>query len=153
MKLVNKVIRFTVNDKIPFEILTKYATKVYKGRPTMILFKNFDNTVIIFKSLKGRIMGNPNKMKETLDNLPFDIANVHVQTCTYTHDFNHEINLQKLNNSFHYEAELFPAAYSTIFGAHVNIFHTGKIVVIGVKSHEIAEKIIASVEKMIFNYR
>ncbi len=153
MKIVNKVVSFQINDAITYEeIKKKYATKVYNGRPTMLLLKTINNTIIIFQNLKGRVMGNPNTINETINDLPFKVSNVVIQTCTYTHSMTGEINLLKITYPFHYEGELFPAAYIKLMNAHVNIFHTGKLVITGVKNDMNAFKIITLVESLLIPF-
>lgn len=151
MILVNKVIKFEIIDNnVSFDDLKKYATKVYHGRPSMLLFKFSNNTVLVFKKLNGRIMGNPHKIYDVLNALPFSISNLTVQTCTFTHNLESEINLNKLNHAFKYEGELFPAAYLRLQnGAHVNLFHTGKVVITGAKTEKDAVDIINYIKQII----
>lgn len=148
MKLVNKVSKFVVVNKTYFE-LTKLAHKVYKGKPAMVVFKTSKNTILVFRSLKGRIMGEPGASSESLAKMPFNVINLEIQTLTYTHKLAHEINLLKLSHPFHYEGELFPAGYYKDAGIHVNIFHTGNIVLTGVKTETQAKRTILLIETLI----
>ena len=148
MKLVNKVVSFTVLTK--FEDIK--ADKIYSGRPTMSVIKIQRNTIIIFKNLRGRIMGNPDDIDSSLLLLPFKITNIAIQTLTYTHTLPHEINLLKLSHPFHYEGELFPSGYIKFHNCHVNIFHTGNLVLTEIRSHLHAIKIINTIESLIIPF-
>ena len=151
MFVVNKVIRFKISSYLDYKDLYKFATKIYVGRPTMIKIKINGNTVIIFRNMKGRIMGSSENMNETLSSLPFDVEDVKIQTLTFTDSISQTINLWKLNLPFFYEGEIFPAAAYIKFqdGAHINIFHTGKLVLTGVKSEDEATKIFENVKKLL----
>ena len=72
--------------------------------------------------------------------LPLKIDNLEIQSITITHNVGHQINLLKLAQlmpctDYTYEPELFPALRMTKFNpVCVNVFATGKIVILGLKS-------------------
>ena len=143
MKIVNKVIKF--KTRFPYNLIKELYPKhtEYTHKPRMLKFKDGENTIIIFKSLKGRIMGPSNEL-----NLKFPIENVELSTMTITHEFNFFIDLE--NTNFIYLPELFAAGYQR-FPEYCNIFHNGKLIILGVKSIDRANQLIDIIYNQISN--
>lgn len=127
------------------------------GKPQQLVFKYDEYTIILFKNGSCRIMGCK---KAIYDNtvLPFGIEIERIQSIVVTFDIRHEINLQKLSIEMGldcmYEPELFPALrYSRYDPLCVNIFATGKIVILGLKSldyTELVKTIIDDIEYYVY---
>ena len=93
--------------------------------------------ILLFKSMKARIMGAPDNQKDVLKKIHY--KNLKLTTMSVTHDFKRKLNLNKL--PLQYEPELFP---SCVYRApeYCNIFGSSKIVILGVKSSKRAYEII-----------
>lgn len=129
---------------------------LYKNRPQMLKIKIEPGiTLLIFKSLKFRLMVSKRKTDRIIDtklldrNLPrqFWVENFELQsqTIVFQLPFN-SVNLYKLSSNFFcFEPELFPAA-RLIFKSNennqkterykecVNVFASGKVVITGFKT-------------------
>lgn len=121
--------------------LISFGHKFYSHRPKMVKYQNDGITLLIFTSLRFRLMGKGDFHKRVLEtflqSLPW-ISQISAMTSsmTITHQLPLDhINLHKLDkNYFQLEMELFPAAKLLHSGReHVNVFHTGKIIIIGVR--------------------
>jgi TATA-box binding protein (TBP) (component of TFIID and TFIIIB) len=141
--IVNKIQSFQISCQIKYEQLDEYfATKNYSSRPKMKKITLNSSTILIFPTMKARIMGTPSNQLETIDQLrcrlKANIFNLKVQSMTIVHNIGHPINLDELQKhpKFNYEPELFCAAYSSTLKniPHINIFHSGKVVITGVKT-------------------
>jgi Transcription factor TFIID (or TATA-binding protein, TBP) len=95
--------------------------------------------LLLFPSGKCRLMGLKKPFSEEIQ-LPLKIYNVEIQSVTVTCHVGHQINLPKLARQMPpkermYEPELFPALRMTKFNPIcVNVFSTGKVVILGLKS-------------------
>lgn len=112
----------------------------YKPKQCVLKYSNY--TIIIFPSGKCRIMG----CKQPLERieLPFKINVDGIQSVTVTHNLNVKINLQKLaaKTKCLYEPEIFPGLRLIQFNPLcVNVFHTGNIVITGLKTLDFHEKL------------
>lgn len=130
-------------DKIVLEQLAPYAQRFYQHKPRMIKYRSEGVTLLVFTSLRFRLMGGgENHMRvlhEFLQRLPWNlfVSDINVSTMTVTHHLGMRVNLHKLDaRHFSSELELFPASVwlHGIGRENVNIFHTGRIVITGVRS-------------------
>jgi len=93
--------------------------------------------LIVFTSGKCRIMGLKSPLDEAI--LPFKVKNLKIQGVTLTMNYGQCINLHKLASNISrkyvwFEPELFPALQLLKFKPKcVNVFASGKIVVLGAK--------------------
>jgi TATA-box binding protein (TBP) (component of TFIID and TFIIIB) len=108
----------------------------------MIKYHQHGVTLLIFTSLRFRLMGKGEAHMQLLEDfllrLPWTIrVATRIQVnMTVTHQLEQCVNLHKLshNNRFSTELELFPAAKFIHNGSeHVNVFHTGRLVITGVR--------------------
>ena len=107
----------------------------FSYKPKQCVLRYPEYTIIIFPNGKCRIMG----CKKPLENneLPFKICVKEIQSVTVTASLEMKINLQKLseNSNCIYEPEIFPGLRLIVFNPLcVNIFHSGKIVITGLKT-------------------
>lgn len=115
------------------------ATKFYDHRPRMIKFASCGITILVFTSLRFRLMGKGENhlsvLSEFLTLAKVEARNVTLTTMTITHRIPYQINLHKLDpRHFYMDSELFPAARWIHDGReNFNIFHSGSIVITGVK--------------------
>ena len=114
--------------------------------------------IIVFKSGKCRIMGLKKPItQQCIDRqFPIKLKLGPVLSCTRTIDFQMcAINLPRLANLLGtkravYEVEIFPALRLTEFAPLcVNVFHTGKCVITGLKSTTINWDLIFKIHKCI----
>ena len=130
---------------ITLEDLAPYAHTFYQHKPRMIKYRHEGITILIFTSLRVRLMGGGEThaavLRLFLDSLPWPIAVVgtelRLSNMTVTHHLPFCLNLHKLishHKHFSTELEIFPAAKFLHGGReHVNVFHTGRIVITGVR--------------------
>jgi len=113
-------------------------------------------TMIIFPSGKCRVMG----IKKPLTcymNLPLKVEKLKIQSITITTNFHSDINLIKLAKvlpprSFWFEPEIFPALRLLCFNPLcVNIFASGKVVIMGLKHISKHDTIVRKVLRTINN--
>lgn len=134
---------------IRLEDFYPFATTVYNHKPYMVRYRRRGITLLIFNNLKFRIMGQGEAplsvLNEFIDKLPatwrdeLKVENLKLASMTLVHTLPAPINPHKLCRDvtkFHTEWELFPAVkwLRAGGGVHVNVFHTGKVVAMGVKS-------------------
>ena len=122
--------------------------KFKDGKPRQYVHKCDQGTIVVFQSGKCRIMG----CKQELDfsRLPFKIENLGIQSLSLTINLFMKINLHKISllmgQQCSYEPELFPALrYLKYNPLCVNVFASGKIVVLGIKTldcNQLVENII-----------
>ena len=94
----------------------------------------------MFPNGKCRIMGCKKPIIEKY--LPFSIKIEKIQSITVCMNLNQNINLNDMaqNVPCTYEPELFPALRLTEFNPLcVNVFHSGKIIILGIKSLDYEE--------------
>jgi Transcription factor TFIID (or TATA-binding protein, TBP) len=112
-----------------------------KVKPPYQIVIPIDNggKMLLFPSGKCRLMGLNQPFSEDIQ-LPLKIHNVEIQSVTVTCHIGNQINLLKLARQMPhkeriYEPELFPALRMTKFNPIcVNVFSTGKVVILGLKS-------------------
>ena len=111
--------------------------------PQQCVIKTGEYTIIIFRTGSCRIMG----CKKEPTNLPFNIKIERIQSLTVTSDYGKKINLYKLANFLKeeafYEPELFPALrFITYNPLCVNVFASGKVVFMGLKTLACIDQLI-----------
>lgn len=152
-QLHSSVITLSLEDFMPF------AHVKFINRPTMAKFYYEGVTILIFTSLKCRSMGLPLNCTNDLDliiarhkEIIFDftckfpwaleLRDVSLSTATVTHQMPFIVSLQA--DYFTFEPELFCGAKLKINDrAHVNVFISGKVVCLGVKSKEHVQKLLS----------
>jgi TATA-box binding protein (TBP) (component of TFIID and TFIIIB) len=85
--------------------------------------------------------------------LPYNITNVTIQSITVTCDYGQPINLKDLaeNAPSMYEPELFFAVRLTDFNPLcVNVFHTGQIVITGLKDLDFSDFVTSVLDYILF---
>lgn len=147
--LVNINYRCTLNRE------TVQNMRFPTGKPSQILDRLSKCTMVIFRSGKCRIMGC--RKPVNIEDIPYDINNLKIQSITVTANLNMKINLLhlkiKLGPLCVYEPELFTALRYTKYNPKcVNVFSSGKVVILGLQSllyentvasilHDLKEKI------------
>lgn len=128
-------------DNVQFQDLITFGHKFYKHRPHMIKYQKDGITLLIFTSLRFRVMGKGEShiqvLEDFLRSLPWRSqfsSLTNSMTITHQLPLDH-INLNKLNKKyFQLELELFPAAKLLHSGReHMNVFHSGKIIILGAR--------------------
>lgn len=117
-----------------------FYIKPFTPSPHQLVVQLEDAKLLVFPSGKCRIMGIKIPITEKpLNDLPVEIKDLEIQSATLVFTLGHEINLIHLTKilpakSFLYEPELFPALRLLTFNPMcVNVFGTGKVVVLGLK--------------------
>jgi len=106
--------------------------------------------MMVFPSGKFRLMGVKQPLT-SYDGLPLMPATMTLQSATIVGNYGESINLRALAADLTsrwciYEPELFPAARLLEFNPLcVNVFSTGKIVILGVKELDKVEELLAQV--------
>jgi len=122
-------------------------TRVTNTSPFMHLLKTKDYTIVAFKNTdKCRVMG-----KKIPPNLPVKI--VCIQTMSASHDLKFRLHLSNLAKELRkrgvkieYEPEIFPALRLLDYDpVCVNMFSSGKITLLGLKSELQGREIIQSI--------
>ena len=111
--------------------------------------------LLVFPSGKCRLMGFKIPITaEEISDLPFHINNLQIQSMSLVINLQRYINLYKLarnlpRGSSMYEPELFPALRLCQFNPLcVNVFNSGKVVVLGVKeltNQNLIEQIVTTI--------
>ena len=107
------------------------------GKPKQHVHRGLYFTILIFRTGNCRIMGCRKPLTE-FDKLPFGIKIQSLQSITVTYNFKQSIDLHKLSQMMgtdcSYEPEIFPALrYLHYNPLCVNIFHSGKMVILGIR--------------------
>lgn len=151
MKLVNCNYRGKLKRQ---EFLEKYGKdiEIYKGRPTMLKYKNSGGTILVFSSGKFRAMGR-HMTEQWVYDLKITIYEILMQSMTLTHDLCFPINIAILETCYRqmYEPEFFTS--KLIYhsnGVTLNVFGSGMVVLLGVRSLDKAMTAISDVSKYIF---
>ena len=144
MEVVNAVYRGRLETKVD---LANLATKIpnsvlHTSRPSMLVLKDHDATIMIFVSGKFRIMGMVDELDATCKVLSvFSKADlvvemVTLQTMTVKLKLLGPINLHSLSNlvDSRLDLELFPAlSLQKYKPVSVNVFASGSVMICGVK--------------------
>ena len=107
----------------------------FTRKPCQCVLKYPEYTIVLFWNGNCRVMG----CKKPIDTatLPLNIVIERVQSVSVTIDLKQSINLYSLSEIIpcYYEPEIFPALRLTNFNPLcVNVFHTGKVVITGLKT-------------------
>lgn len=164
MKVICRIYRGQLfsERELRLEDLAPFATHFYQHRPRMIKYRNANVTLLIFTSLRFRLMGSGESHWQVLNDFLHSLPcgeelkvkkeDLVLSGMTVTHQLSRKnINLRSLNEDFRVELELFPAA-QWLHGRgkeHINVFHTGSVVITGVTSIDKAEQLIAQLEQML----
>lgn len=138
----------------PGELQKMNFQKKVKPPVQQVLKIPFGGSMLVFPSGKFRLMG-VKKPLTSYENLPLIPAIMTLQSCTITGNYGECIHLSNLANDLTsrrctYEPELFPAARLLEFNPLcVNVFSTGKIVILGVKEIDNHEELLANVYSVI----
>ena len=140
MVVSNLILRGELKSLCSLEDLIPFGTHFYDHRPRMIKFTRHGITLLVFTSLRFRLMGKGEHHKsvlaEFLNSIPWKIEakNLKLSTMTLTHGIPYQINLHKLyRQPFSLDSEQFPAARWIHEGReNFNVFHSGCIVITGV---------------------
>jgi hypothetical protein len=141
MLITCRILRGQLQSEQTLEEFAPFAHSFYQHRPKMVKYRKDGITLLIFTNLKFRLMGGGCShivvLEEFLRNLPWkvDFGSLRLSTMTATHQLDGFVNLHKLNRKkFMVEQEIFPAAKWLHGGReHFNIFHTGRVVITGIK--------------------
>jgi TATA-box binding protein (TBP) (component of TFIID and TFIIIB) len=134
----------------------------------MIKYRSEQVTLLIFTSFRFRLMGGGGNhvrvLRKFIASLPWrdevnnkvTEENLRLSNMTVTHQLPYDnINLQLLakrdSRHFRVELEIFPAAHwlHGSGGEHVNIFHTGRVVITGVPSINKAEHLLRELQSQL----
>ena len=124
-------------------------------KPRQCIIKCPTYTLVIFPTGNCRLMGCKTPINSEYLNEPFNIRIDRIQSITVVGKINETINLYKLSlklqNRCMFEPELFPALRMLDYNPYcVNVFSTGKIMIIGIKKLDY-EKIVIRILKRIQN--
>ena len=89
---------------------------------------------MLFNNGKGRVMGSKASREVVLHHFS-NASNIELQSQTYVGKLPHEIDLDKMDIGL-YEPELFAARTIRINNVMINLFHNGKVVVMGKNFNE-----------------
>lgn len=112
--------------------------------------------LVIFPSGKCRIMGCK-KPLHNFDSLPFRVQITNIMSASITFSMPTLLRLQKLGDycyaneiRYVYEPEIFPALRLSVFNPLcVNVFGSGKVVILGIRSYLTLNKIVSKVKNLI----
>lgn len=152
MEVVNAVYRGDFKTKLNLHQLHQnlMGSVLYTSRPTMLLLKDAEGTLMIFASGKFRIMGLVDELDATLkvygifSKMGFDqFPPITVQTMTVKLKLK-PVNLHVLSNLIksNLNLEIFPALQITKYKpVSVNVFASGAVVICGVKTLDVVNEI------------
>ena len=148
MTLVNINYKARILDDVD-----KLSYNAWKPRQCIIKCTNF--TLVIFPTGNCRLMGCKAPITSEYLTDPFNIKIERIQSITVVGKINESVNLYKLSmklqNRCMFEPELFPALRMLDYNPYcVNVFSTGKIMIIGIKNLDY-EKIVIRILKRIQN--
>ena len=121
MLCVNKIYRFT-SSHIPDDF------KLYTV-PKMYVLKQKYYTIIAYPNGKCRIMGKEANIDNVKKHFP-EVDNIQIQSRTYVYNLGRTVDISKIKDGC-YEPELFAARTIRKFNVMINIFHTGKVIMMG----------------------
>ena len=128
-----------------------------KETPIQATYRTSEFTIVVFKNHKCRIMGAKKPITQSqLNKLPFKIMLDCLQSCAFTINFGSIINLHNLHNALGsqkalYEPEIFPALRLIAFKPLcINIFSSGKCVILGYKSTKLEDKLVQQIHSLIW---
>ena len=158
VKVVNQIhiasLTTMVNLEVLYEQLVKdYDVKLYVQRPRMLRIRYDQVTILIFPNGKVRFMGKPHEEFELvllfskITDMDLDWMKLISETITLKLDVSCPINLLDYAHThphlFTFEPELFIGMHVSYFKhAHVNIFSTGKVVILGRNAQDTVQHVI-----------
>jgi TATA-box binding protein (TBP) (component of TFIID and TFIIIB) len=134
----------------------------YHSVPNQLVIKDEKGTIVLFSSGKFRVMGCIDELDATFLAYKYieqftsdDYPDISIQSFTSVAKLEHDVNLNKLAqcNDTNYQPEIFAAVRMTKYKPlSVNVFHTGSIVVCGLKDPEYIFDILKDLESIINKY-
>ena len=151
MEVVNAVYRGNLESKVDLAKLAKEIPNsvLHTSRPSMLVLKDHEGTIMIFASGKFRIMGMVDEIEATckvhsvFSKVELEVEMVTLQTMTVKLKLG-PINLHSLANLIdsRLNLELFPAlSLQKYKPVSVNVFATGSVMICGVKDLDIVSVI------------
>jgi TATA-box binding protein (TBP) (component of TFIID and TFIIIB) len=130
--------------------------------PHQLVIKDDKGTLVLFSSGKFRVMGCIDELEATFLAYKYieqftsdDYPDISIQSFTSVAKLGHDVNLNKLAhcNDTDYYPEIFAAVRMTKYKPlSVNVFHTGSVVVCGLKKPEQIFDILNDLESIINKY-
>jgi len=126
--------------------------------PHQVVIKDEKGTLILFSSGKFRVMGCIDELDATflaykyIEQLTDDYPDIVIQSYTSVAKLGHSVDLNKLAtcNDTLYEPEIFAAVRMSKYKPiSVNVFHTGSVVVCGLKRPDHIFDILADLKSII----
>ena len=158
VKVVNQIHIACLDTKVNlpnlYEKLVKhYDAKLYSQRPRMLRIRYEQLTILIFGTGKVRFMGKPREEYELvllfskLTDMDLTCMKLINETVTFQLDIPYPVNLLKYAHTyphiFTFEPELFIGMHISYFKhVHVNMFSTGKVVILGRDAQTTAQQVI-----------
>ena len=148
----------TVNRIYTLQILSNIESlpidKIYHGSPTMKKIKIAGSSILIFPSNKARFMGREKKqvLIQFLNKNKIDFRKLKAISKTVVLRLNFMIDLYKVKNAI-FEPELLMAAQISEPGLHLNIFHNGKVVLLGKRLTTDKNRIIVYFKNLLLQYK
>jgi len=151
MQVVNAVFRGDLEMKVDLVEIHKNVPNsvLHTKRPSTVVVKDAESTIMIFPSGKFRIMGMVDeldatfKVYELFAKLNFEFPPITLQTMTVKLKFN-PVNLYSLSALIKSQLnlEIFPALMITKYKpVSVNVFASGAVMICGVKDLSIVNEI------------
>ena len=154
----DKMIRnINYKGRVSQDDLTKFEFTKVKPPYQLVIPIDKVGKLLLFPSGKFRLMGLKKPFSEDMQ-LPLKVDDLEIQSITLTYNVGHPINLLKVAKQLTskqciYEPELFPALRMKRFDPIcVNVFSTGKVVILGLKSLSY-ESLIKSIDRELRLYK
>ena len=155
LKCVHKIYRANFGKRFNLHKLA-HLGRLYTHKPQMLRVTGEKSTLLLFATGKAILHGSlslPEKFKQVVY---FDeIPEINIVTMTFVYNFNRILNLSKIKELYPrtclYEPELFCALVISTDYKHVkaNLFHTGKLIIMGCTSHDQAKSVVCGVTEML----
>src|ERR1700743_648037 len=106
MKIVCQIYRGQLTGECSLDQLAPYATNFYSYRPRMLRFRRNGITLLIFTSLRFRLMGGGDQhitvLREFLKRVPWQLKASSLQMSAFTvvHSLDQTINIHKLDPTY-----------------------------------------------------
>jgi TATA-box binding protein (TBP) (component of TFIID and TFIIIB) len=155
-----KLVNINYKARVPTAQLDKLTFRQHPPIMATLKVPKFNCTLVIFRTGKCRIMGLKHVLTQDMVNTWFPLEGLElgpIQSCTWTVDFQAgPVNLAHLNNCLQrrsiFEPELFPALQLLSFKpVCVNVFHTGKCVITGIKTLAINTSLLDRIFELIYH--
>jgi TATA-box binding protein (TBP) (component of TFIID and TFIIIB) len=133
----------------------------YHSIPHQLVIKDDKGTLVLFSSGKFRVMGCIDELDATflaykyIEQLTDDYPDIIIQSYTSVAKLGHNVDLNKLSacKDTKYEPEIFAAVRMSKYKPiSVNVFHTGSVVVCGLKRADDIFDILTDLKSIINMY-